>query len=107
MPTSGRIAGGAIVEREIDFKLNDLVEVRLALRNPDFTTAERMSTAINGFPGGGSAHILDPATVMLAVPPSYHGRTAELLTAIEQPIGRAGQFRPDRHRREQRHDRHG
>src|SRR4029079_14518792 len=34
VPTVGRIANGAIVEREIEFALNRLRQVRLALRNP-------------------------------------------------------------------------
>ena len=52
VPTVGRIANGAIVEREIDFALNRLNQVRLALRNPDFTTAKRIAAAINDFIGG-------------------------------------------------------
>src|SRR5262245_60731129 len=36
VPTVGRISNGAIIEREIDFALNRLNQVRLALRNPDF-----------------------------------------------------------------------
>src|SRR6266851_874487 len=37
VPTVGRIANGAIIEREIEFALNRLPNVRLALRNADFT----------------------------------------------------------------------
>jgi hypothetical protein len=33
VPTVGRIANGAIIEREIDFGLNRLTQIRLALRN--------------------------------------------------------------------------
>ena len=43
VPTVGRISNGAIIEREIDFALNRLPQVRLALRNPDFTTAKRIA----------------------------------------------------------------
>ena len=43
MPTAGRIAGGAIVEREIGFQLANMAEMRLTLRNPDFTTARRIA----------------------------------------------------------------
>ncbi len=49
VPTNGRIANGAIVEREIDFALNRLNQIRLALRNPDFTTAKRVAASINDF----------------------------------------------------------
>src|SRR6188768_801645 len=47
VPTVGRIANGAIIEREIDFALNRLPNVRLALRNADFTTAKRIAAAVN------------------------------------------------------------
>src|SRR5258705_10684567 len=49
VPTVGRIANGAIIEREIEFALNRLPNVRLALRNADFTTAKRMPAAGNDF----------------------------------------------------------
>ena len=47
MPTAGRIASGATVERETGFQLANMNEVRLTLRNPDFTTAQRVAAAIN------------------------------------------------------------
>ncbi len=51
VPTVGRIANGAIIEREIDFALNRLPNLRLALRNADFTTAKRIAAAINDYIG--------------------------------------------------------
>jgi flagellar P-ring protein precursor FlgI len=84
VPTSARIAAGAIVEREIDFALDDLPQVRIALRNPDFTTAGRIAQAINGHLSQPVARVTDPATVALEVPSSYRGQTAMLLTEIEQ-----------------------
>ncbi|GAA0623474.1 flagellar basal body P-ring protein FlgI [Brevundimonas kwangchunensis] len=47
VPTAGRIAGGATVERETGFEMANMNEVRLTLRNPDFTTAQRVAAAIN------------------------------------------------------------
>ena len=47
VPTSGRIASGAVVERETGFDLGAQQQVRLNLRNPDFTTAQRVAAAIN------------------------------------------------------------
>lgn len=84
IPTRGRIAEGAIVEREIDFDLNDLPEVRLALRNPDFTTARRIARAINGFTSGEMATASNDATVVLRKPPAYPGTIVDLITDIEQ-----------------------
>src|SRR2546423_15466168 len=47
VPTSGRIANGATVEREVPFRLDRSQGLRLGLRNPDLTTARRISEAIN------------------------------------------------------------
>lgn len=84
VPTSGRIPNGAIVERAIDFRLADLRDVHLQLRNPDLTTARRMANAINSYVGTSAARSLDPATVRISVPQSYDGDTVALLTDIEQ-----------------------
>src|ERR1700760_3240417 len=73
VPTVGRIANGAIIEREIDFALNRLNQVRLALRNADFTTAKRIASAINDFIGSPTAEPLDPSTVQLSIPAKFHG----------------------------------
>jgi flagellar P-ring protein precursor FlgI len=84
VPTVGRIANGAIIEREIDFTLNRLKSVRLALRNPDLTTANRIASAINDFIGAPIAELLDPSTVQLNLPGKYHANVVALLTEIEQ-----------------------
>jgi flagellar P-ring protein precursor FlgI len=84
VPTVGRIANGAIIEREIDFALNRLNQVRLALRNPDFTTAKRIAAAINDYIGTATAEPLDPSTVQLSVPKQYEGNVVALLTEVEQ-----------------------
>ena len=84
VPTSGRIANGAIVEREVPFDFSSLKRVRLALRNPDFTTAERITRAINAALGIPAARMLDAGTVELLRPPSFGGSLAELVTRIEQ-----------------------
>jgi flagellar P-ring protein FlgI len=83
VPTSGRVANGAIVEREVDFDLDSLSRVRLALRNPDFSTANRIAAAVNQTLGSGTARALDPSTVDLLVPAGYQGNVAGLLTRIE------------------------
>src|SRR5689334_18359468 len=84
VPTVGRIANGAIIEREIDFALNRMNQVRLALRNADFTTAKRIAAAINDYLGVPTAQPLDPSTVELQVPQQYKGNVVALLTEIEQ-----------------------
>ncbi len=63
VPTAGRIANGATVEREIGYDLATHGALHLGLRNPDLTTAMRMAEAINHAFGGGTAHATDPRTV--------------------------------------------
>ena len=84
VPTVGRIANGAIIEREIEFALNRLPNVRLALRNADFTTAKRIAAAVNDFLGVKTAEPIDPSTVQLAIPPEFKGNVVAFLTEIEQ-----------------------
>jgi flagellar P-ring protein precursor FlgI len=83
VPTVGRISNGALVEREIEFTLNRMTTVRLALRNPDLTTAKRIAGAINDFMGAPVAELVDRATVSITVPPKYKGNIVALLTEIE------------------------
>jgi flagellar P-ring protein FlgI len=65
VPTSARIASGAIVEREVPYALTGRPSLRLALRNPDLTTARRIAAAINRATGGSLAAATDPRTVAL------------------------------------------
>ena len=84
VPTSGRIANGAIVEREIPFEMTNLEAVKISLRNPDLTTARRIAQAVNTFLGTTAAAPSDPATVRVMVPADYRGNVIALLTDVEQ-----------------------
>lgn len=86
VPTAGRIANGGLVERELEFKLASLTSLRLALRNPDLTTARRVALSINELIGMPTAEPLDPGTVRLDLPMNYDGNIVDLLTDIEQLI---------------------
>ncbi len=80
VPTAGRIASGATIEREIPFDLASRQKPRLGLRNPDLTTARRIAEAINRALGGGTALATDPRTVAL----NLTGRdVVDALTRIE------------------------
>lgn len=84
VPTTGRISSGALIEREIDFHLGSQTSLRLALRNPDLTTARRIALAVNDFIGAPTATPEDPATVRLTLPHGFNGNIVDLLTDIEQ-----------------------
>jgi len=86
VPTTGRIAGGGLIEREIDFKLASQRSLRLTLRNPDLTTARRIALSINDFIGVPTAAPEDPATVRVSLPPRFNGNIVDLLTDIEQLV---------------------
>ncbi len=65
VPTSARIAEGAIVERETAYQLAGHATMRLGLRNPDLTTARRIAAAVNQALGAPLARATDPRTVSL------------------------------------------
>ncbi len=67
VPTSSRIANGAIVEREIPYSLAGRPVIRLSLRNPDLTTARRIAAAVNRRAGTELARATDPRTVALTL----------------------------------------
>ena len=83
VPTVAAIPGGARVERELEFDFAAMTTVRLALRNPDFTTAVRIEEAINGSVGRPVAVMLDAGTVALDVPAMRAPSPAHALSRIE------------------------
>ena len=83
VPTAGRIASGGLVEQEVTFDIANQQELRLALRNPDFTTAQRMAAAINTAVGPDTARASNPGTIVLRRPAAYAGDMVSLIGAIE------------------------
>lgn len=83
VPTSGVIPSGARVEREIDFDLSTLTQMRLALREPDFTTASRIERAINTEFNRAVAIMRDSGTVELNIAATQSISTAHALGRIE------------------------
>ncbi|TAL32173.1 MAG: flagellar basal body P-ring protein FlgI [Phenylobacterium sp.] len=80
VPTAGRIAGGAIVEREVRFQLAAMGQMRLTLRNPDFTTARRVADVINeAFPGTARAE----SPTIVAVRPADGQNIVQFMAQIE------------------------
>lgn len=80
--TSARIADGAIIEREVPFALRSATSLKLALKNPDFTTANMIAGTINST-FAGTAEVLDPATVELKPGPGFPGSVVDLVARIE------------------------
>jgi len=86
IPTTGRIANGAIVEREIGYNLAERRVLTLSLRNPDLTTARRIAGAINAHLRQPVARTLDPATVLIDGQAAGPMDAVEMLAEIEQLV---------------------
>lgn len=83
VPTTGTIPSGARVEREVFFDFSKMKNLRLALRNPDFTTATRVEAAINHKLGRDLAEILDSGTIGIDLATLGKVNLAKLVAKIE------------------------
>lgn len=83
VPTAGVIPSGARVEREVDFDLSSMKQIRMALRAPDFTTAMRIEVAINREFGANIARMQDSGTIVLDIAASGARSPAHALGRIE------------------------
>ena len=80
-PTTGRIPGGALVERPVPFDLKQMRLVSVLLNDADFHTAERMAAAIDTALGAPRAHAVDSRRVEVAAAPDED--IAALLDKVE------------------------
>ena len=81
-PTVGQIIDGALVEKEIPADIINDHHLELLLREPDFTSAANMASAINvKFPG--SSEALDSTTVRVEMPENLEGTTVDFIASLE------------------------
>lgn len=90
-PTAGRITGGAIIERAVDYALPPSGDLLYQLRETDFTTVARMTDAINSRFGSGTASSMDSRTVKVQKPAGFRGDLVTFISALESI-----EFDPDR-----------
>jgi flagellar P-ring protein precursor FlgI len=93
-PTVGRIPNGATVEREVPMRpVSDAGLLRLLLRDPSFTCAERVAGAVAALHPG-TARALDSGTIQIALPaearepgglPAFLSRVLALRVAPDTP----------------------
>lgn len=83
VPTAGVIPSGARVEREVDFDFSQLSSLRLALREPDFTTAARIEDVINRAIGRRAATMNDAGTVTVNLKQTGARSPARAVVTIE------------------------
>ena len=81
--TVGRISNGALVEKEIKSNFNIKDEIILALKKTDFTTASRITKAINDDMKDQVAVMVDGRTVRVKIPKFYRNNASDLVTKIE------------------------
>ncbi|PRD40308.1 UNVERIFIED_CONTAM: flgI2 [Trichonephila clavipes] len=83
VPTAGVIPSGARVEREVEFDFTSVTAIRLALRQPDFTTAARIENVINREFGRNVALMTDAGTVALDLGRSRMASPAHVIGRLE------------------------
>jgi flagellar P-ring protein precursor FlgI len=80
-PTTGRIPGGALVERAVPFDLKQMRVVSVVLNDADFHTAERMAASIDKMLGAKRTRVVDSRRV--EVTPAPDEDMAALLDKVE------------------------
>ena len=76
VPSVGRIPGGATTVREVLTAFGDGESVTFNLKRADFTTAQRVSQAINMFLGEGTANAIDAVSIKVSAPLDAQTRVA-------------------------------
>ena len=83
-PTTGIIPDGAIVEEEIKTSfINSQSELVLKLKNPDFTTASRISTVLKKRFNGLNAKAIDAGNIRITLPSEYSNDSVAFITKLE------------------------
>jgi flagellar P-ring protein precursor FlgI len=80
--TVGRVPSGAIIEQGVDMNYSGNGVINLLLRNSDFTTAQRVASAINQ-KFGTIAFAPDGGRVSVKLPASYSNSPAAFIASIE------------------------
>src|SRR2546427_4290251 len=90
----GRVPNGAIVEREVSVDLASWESISVVLHQPDFTTALRLSEAVDHVFGRDTALPVSPGVIRVAVPQDYQGRNVQYLPPLQSPDVQVDQRAP-------------
>ncbi|MEN8189412.1 MAG: flagellar basal body P-ring protein FlgI [Thermodesulfobacteriota bacterium] len=82
-PTVGRVANGALIERQVPVDIDDDGAITYRLHDADFTTASNMCQTINSRFGPGTAIPLDSATIRVLIPKEMEDSTVQFVSAME------------------------
>ena len=94
--TSARVPNGLILDTAIPGNIVQNQQLRIVLRDPDFTTANNIATAVNGVANlGNSSYAMDAATVQVQLPATITQQQIvqtisqiELLNVVSDPAAR-------------------
>jgi len=91
VPSVGRIAGGAIVERSVETSFTQDSNLVFNLLRPDFTTAMRIAERVNEVLGGGVASAMDAGSIHVRAPENIDQRVSymSMLENLEVEPGEA------------------
>ncbi len=82
--TVGRVVAGALIERAIPTEIVTADgKIMINLRNPDFTTARRLSQVVNSSLKDVSARPISPGVVSVTIPPTYGHDPVSFISLIE------------------------
>ena len=81
--TVGKVPGGAIIEKELQFDFSLIEDLSYSLNNPDFTTANRVARAINNQLKGQFASARDSGTVDVRIPDKFRAQMVQFVSEIE------------------------
>lgn len=82
IPSSGRVPGGATVERSVPTPFGEEAMLTLNLKDGDFTTVQRVTDAINKAIGEGTAFAVDATSVKVNAPKNV-GQRVGFVSMIE------------------------
>ncbi|HEY2990924.1 MAG TPA: flagellar basal body P-ring protein FlgI [Candidatus Binatia bacterium] len=83
-PTTGRVTAGVLLERSIPSNILTVDgDVKINVNKPDFTTAQRISEAINGSALKVSAQPISPGVVLVKVPFEFQSNPIGFVSALE------------------------
>lgn len=82
IPSSGRVPGGATVERSVASPFGEEAMLTLNLKDGDFTTVQRVTEAINKAIGEGTAFAVDSTSVKVNAPRNI-GQRVGFVSMIE------------------------
>jgi flagellar P-ring protein precursor FlgI len=82
---AGRIPNGAQIEKPLNIDIVKDWKLTIVLLQPDFTTAMRIASIINGKYTPGTAIAIDPSTIEVTVPDNFRvqGKLVEFVSVVE------------------------